>query len=106
MTNYFYDLQYTIWNFIPKNLFEQFRRIANCYFLLIAVTAILIDSPISPVTSFLPLSFVILVTACKQGYEDYLRYRMDQEVNRKSVNVIRNKCAQVRNVTYIIDKYN
>lgn len=27
--------QYTFWNFIPKNLFEQFRRIANFYFLVI-----------------------------------------------------------------------
>jgi len=30
-------LQYTILNFIPKNLFEQFRRIANFYFLCIGV---------------------------------------------------------------------
>lgn len=29
------DQQYTFWNFIPKNLFEQFRRIANFYFLVI-----------------------------------------------------------------------
>lgn len=28
-------LQYTLWNFLPKNLFEQFRRIANFYFLII-----------------------------------------------------------------------
>lgn len=27
--------QYTFWNFVPKNLFEQFRRIANFYFLII-----------------------------------------------------------------------
>lgn len=27
--------KYTFWNFIPKNLFEQFRRIANFYFLII-----------------------------------------------------------------------
>lgn len=27
--------QYTLWNFLPKNLFEQFRRIANFYFLII-----------------------------------------------------------------------
>lgn len=26
--------KYTIINFIPKNLFEQFRRIANIYFLI------------------------------------------------------------------------
>ncbi|XP_020288805.1 probable phospholipid-transporting ATPase IF isoform X2 [Pseudomyrmex gracilis] len=86
--------KYTLWNFIPKNLFEQFRRIANFYFLLTSIVALSIESPISPVTSVLPLSFVIVVTACKNGYEDYLRYKTDQRDNRRYVTVIRNKCAQ------------
>ncbi|XP_014470440.1 PREDICTED: probable phospholipid-transporting ATPase IF [Dinoponera quadriceps] len=86
--------KYTLWNFVPKNLFEQFRRIANFYFLLTLIVALSIDSPISPLTSALPLTFVILVTAGKQGYEDYLRYKMDQRDNRRSVTVIRNKCLQ------------
>ena len=29
--------KYTAWNFLPKNLFEQFRRIANVYFLCIGI---------------------------------------------------------------------
>lgn len=29
--------KYTLWNFLPKNLFEQFRRIANIYFLINAI---------------------------------------------------------------------
>lgn len=33
-------------------------------------------------TSLLPLVFVIAVTAAKQGYEDILRYRTDNVVNR------------------------
>lgn len=28
--------KYTLVNFIPKNLFEQFRRLANFYFLVIS----------------------------------------------------------------------
>lgn len=35
----------------------------------------------SPLTSLIPLIFVIAVTAAKQGYEDYLRYRADNVVN-------------------------
>ncbi|KAK1805864.1 hypothetical protein P4O66_012914, partial [Electrophorus voltai] len=54
--------KYTIWNFIPKNLFEQFRRIANFYFLII---------------------FLV------QGYEDWLRHKADNEVNGAPVLVVR-----------------
>jgi len=32
--------QYTIWSFLPKNLFEQFRRVANFYFLCMAVIVV------------------------------------------------------------------
>lgn len=39
------------------------------------------DSPVSPMTSLLPLVFVIAVTAAKQGYEDILRYKTDNIVN-------------------------
>lgn len=59
-----------------------------------AITSVSIKSPISPVTSILPLSIVILVTACKQGFEDYNRYLNDKRENRTFVTVIRNKCIQ------------
>uniref|UniRef100_A0A8C1X206 Phospholipid-transporting ATPase n=1 Tax=Cyprinus carpio TaxID=7962 RepID=A0A8C1X206_CYPCA len=80
---------YTIWNFIPKNLFEQFRRIANFYFLIIFLVQLMIDTPTSPITSGLPLFFVITVTAIKQGYEDWLRHKADNEVNGAPVFVVR-----------------
>ncbi|XP_063057924.1 phospholipid-transporting ATPase IF isoform X2 [Engraulis encrasicolus] len=81
--------KYTIWNFVPKNLFEQFRRIANFYFLIIFLVQLMIDTPTSPVTSGLPLFFVITVTAIKQGYEDWLRHKADNEVNGAPVFVVR-----------------
>uniref|UniRef100_A0A8C0ZT91 Phospholipid-transporting ATPase n=1 Tax=Castor canadensis TaxID=51338 RepID=A0A8C0ZT91_CASCN len=80
--------KYTFWNFIPKNLFEQFRRIANFYFLIIFVVQLIIDTPTSPVTSGLPLFFVITVTAIKQGYEDWLRHKADNAMNQCPVHFI------------------
>ncbi|XP_073676048.1 phospholipid-transporting ATPase IG isoform X2 [Garra rufa] len=80
--------KYTVWNFLPKNLFEQFRRIANFYFLIIFLVQVIVDTPTSPVTSGLPLFFVITVTAIKQGYEDWLRHKADYEVNKYSVTVL------------------
>lgn len=53
------------------------------------------DSPVSPVTSILPLVFVIMVTAVKQAYEDLNRHRMDREVNQALYEVVRNGCVQV-----------
>ncbi|KAM7045109.1 phospholipid-transporting ATPase IG isoform 4-T4 [Molossus nigricans] len=82
--------KYTLWNFLPKNLFEQFRRIANFYFLIIFLVQVTVDTPTSPVTSGLPLFFVITVTAIKQGYEDWLRHRADNEVNKRNVYIIEN----------------
>ncbi|XP_072562935.1 phospholipid-transporting ATPase 11C-like isoform X1 [Paramormyrops kingsleyae] len=80
--------KYTVWNFLPKNLFEQFRRIANFYFLIIFLVQVIVDTPTSPVTSGLPLFFVITVTAIKQGYEDWLRHKADNEVNKYLVTVV------------------
>uniref|UniRef100_A0A673XEF7 Phospholipid-transporting ATPase n=1 Tax=Salmo trutta TaxID=8032 RepID=A0A673XEF7_SALTR len=81
--------KYTLWNFIPKNLFEQFRRIANFYFLLIFLVQVTIYTPTSPVTSGLPLFFVITVTAIKQGYEDWLRHKADCSINECPVDVVK-----------------
>ncbi|ELU14116.1 hypothetical protein CAPTEDRAFT_203466 [Capitella teleta] len=81
--------RYTAWNIIPKNLFEQFHRIANFYFLCVAFVELLIDSPVSPWTSIVPLIFVVVVTFGKQAYEDWLRHKSDREVNDRPAVVVR-----------------
>ncbi|KAK7893226.1 hypothetical protein WMY93_022378 [Mugilogobius chulae] len=49
---------------------------------------LIIDTPTSPVTSGLPLFFVITVTAIKQGYEDWLRHKADNAINQCPVQVV------------------
>ena len=44
----------------------------------------------------MPLGFVVCVTMLKQGYEDWLRHKMDEEVNNKPATVIRHGKIQVR----------
>ncbi|XP_042707062.2 phospholipid-transporting ATPase IG isoform X7 [Chrysemys picta bellii] len=56
----------------------------------IVSSKVIVDTPTSPVTSGLPLFFVIIVTAIKQGYEDWLRHRADKEVNKSSVFIVEN----------------
>ncbi|WAR27505.1 AT11B-like protein, partial [Mya arenaria] len=50
---------------------------------------LVIDTPVSPITSILPLLFVVTVTAIKQGYEDWLRHKADREVNYRKVELVR-----------------
>ncbi|KAF5909224.1 putative phospholipid-transporting ATPase IH isoform X1, partial [Clarias magur] len=49
---------------------------------------LIIDTPTSPITSGLPLFFVITVTAIKQGYEDWLRHKADNAINQCPVQVV------------------
>ena len=82
--------KYTALSFLPKNLFEQFRRVANFYFLCVAVIQLIPNvAPVTPLTSILPLVFVVSVTAVKQAYEDYQRHLADNEVNHKPAVIVR-----------------
>ncbi|KAI0289421.1 hypothetical protein B0F90DRAFT_1812527 [Multifurca ochricompacta] len=74
--------KYTIITFVPKNLYEQFRRVANLYFLVLFVLQVFsIFGAVSPQTAALPLMFILTVTAIKDAVEDYRRATLDEEVN-------------------------
>lgn len=91
-TNEWRTSKYTLLNFLPKNLFEQFRRFANFYFLITSILQLVLPfSPVGPLTSLLPLIFVVSATSIKQAYEDYLRHKLDKEVNNRWCHVLRGK---------------
>ncbi|KAF8378492.1 hypothetical protein HHK36_029834 [Tetracentron sinense] len=83
--NYVRTTKYTLATFFPKSLFEQFRRVANIYFL---VTGCLSFTPLAPytaVSAVLPLIVVIGVTMVKEAVEDWRRKKQDIEVNNRKV---------------------
>ncbi|KZT25558.1 phospholipid-translocating P-type ATPase [Neolentinus lepideus HHB14362 ss-1] len=83
--------KYTIITFIPKNLYEQFRRVANLYFLALTVVQVFpVFGAASPQISMLPLVFILAVTAIKDGIEDYRRARLDDEVNNSATTKLGN----------------
>lgn len=71
--NYVTTTKYTLASFLPKSLFEQFRRIANLYFLLCAFLSFTPISPNPPINSVLPLVVVVAVTMVKELVEDCKR---------------------------------
>ncbi|KAF9261251.1 phospholipid-translocating P-type ATPase [Marasmius fiardii PR-910] len=82
--------KYTVLTFIPRNLLEQFRRIANIYFLALAILQFFPEfSTISPGVVILPLIIIIGLTAVKDGYEDYRRHQSDQSVNQSVIQVLK-----------------
>lgn len=61
--------------FLPKFLFEQFRRAANAFFLFTAIIQQIPDvSPTSRYTTAIPLALVLLVAAIKEIAEDRVGY--------------------------------
>ncbi|TFK36361.1 hypothetical protein BDQ12DRAFT_686784 [Crucibulum laeve] len=88
-TNQVITSKYTILTFLPRNLLEQFRRIANIFFLAIAVLQFFNKfSTISPGLVILPLLIVLGITALKDGYEDVKRHQSDRAVNHTQVRVL------------------
>lgn len=67
----------------------QFRRIANIFFLGIAILQFFPKfSTISPGLVILPLLVVIFITGAKDGYEDYKRHQSDKRVNHSVAHVL------------------
>ncbi|KAF7303863.1 P-type phospholipid transporter [Mycena indigotica] len=74
--------KYTPLTFVPKNLYEQFRRIANIFFLSVVVFQVFpVFGAAAGSVAVLPLAFILTVTAIKDGIEDYRRGNLDDEVN-------------------------
>ena len=74
--------RYTVWDFVPKQIFFQFTRLANFYFLCVGVPQTVPGlSTTGNVTTILPLMFFVLLTIIKEGYDDWKRHRLDKIEN-------------------------
>ncbi|XP_062093631.1 probable phospholipid-transporting ATPase 4 [Humulus lupulus] len=77
--------KYNVVSFLPKAMFEQFRRVANLYFLLAAALSLTPFSPFDPVSLIAPLVFVVGVSMLKEAVEDWHRFLQDMNVNSRTV---------------------
>ncbi|KAL1293214.1 hypothetical protein HN51_053864 [Arachis hypogaea] len=78
--------KYNVITFLPTALFEQFRRVANIYFLLAALLSVFPISPFSPISMIAPLAFVVGLSMAKEALEDSRRFLQDVTVNNRKVN--------------------
>ena len=85
--------KYNIFTFLPKALMYQFIRLANVYFVFIAVIqSIPIISPLGPATAIAPIVFVLCVSLIREGIEDFHRAKLDKEQNSDDIEVYKNNC--------------
>ncbi|XP_042663631.1 phospholipid-transporting ATPase VD isoform X3 [Tyto alba] len=82
MNNKIRTTKYTLLNFLPRNLFEQFHRVANLYFLfLVVLNWVPLVEAFQKEITMLPLVAVLTIIAVKDGLEDYSKYKMDKQIN-------------------------
>ncbi|XP_070781239.1 phospholipid-transporting ATPase IC isoform X1 [Enoplosus armatus] len=81
--------KYNVLTFIPLNLYEQFKRVANLYFLALLILQIIPEITTLPwYTTLIPLVVVLGVTAIKDLVDDLARHRMDKEINNRKCEVL------------------
>ncbi|TPX45461.1 hypothetical protein SeLEV6574_g03853 [Synchytrium endobioticum] len=83
--------KYTLVTFIPKNVFEQLRSVANFYF----ISLVILQSfdPFKNVDFALtaaPILFILGVTALKDAFEDYKRHEADTRANNTRTYLLSN----------------
>ncbi|KAM3600345.1 uncharacterized protein V6R79_021779 [Siganus canaliculatus] len=81
--------KYNIFTFLPLNLFEQFRRLANAYFLFLLILQIIpAISSLPWYTTAVPLAIVLSITSIKDAIDDANRHKSDNEVNNRTVEIL------------------
>uniref|UniRef100_A0A9J8A228 Phospholipid-transporting ATPase n=1 Tax=Cyprinus carpio carpio TaxID=630221 RepID=A0A9J8A228_CYPCA len=83
--------KYNFLTFLPLNLYEQFKRAANLYFLCLLILQIIPQISTLPwYTTLVPLVLVLGITAIKDLVDDLARHRMDKEINNRRCDVLLN----------------
>ena len=81
--------RYTLYNFVPRQLFAQFSKLANFYFLCVSILQMIPGlSTTGTYTTIVPLLFFVTISIAKEGYDDLRRYRLDKAENRRTVQVL------------------
>ena len=82
--------RYTLYNFLPRQLFAQFSKLANFYFLCVSILQMIPGlSTTGTYTTIVPLLFFVTISIAKEGYDDLRRYRLDKAENNKTSYVLR-----------------
>ncbi|CAK9441329.1 uncharacterized protein LODBEIA_P51980 [Lodderomyces beijingensis] len=82
--------KYTVYSFLPKQLKAQFSKIANCYFMVVAIMQMIPGwSTTGHYTTIIPLCIFMSISIAREGFDDWKRHGHDKEENNKFTTVVR-----------------
>ena len=80
--------RYTLLTFFPRQLFAQFSKLANFYFLVIGIMQMIPRlSTTGRFTTIVPLLVFVGISMGKEGWDDLRRWKLDQEENNRLASV-------------------
>ncbi|XP_006782102.2 probable phospholipid-transporting ATPase VB [Neolamprologus brichardi] len=87
--------KYSLLFFIPMNLYEQFHRLANLYFVgLVILNFIPEVNAFQPEIALIPICVILSLTAMKDAWEDFRRYQSDRKLNNMPCFIYSRKAKQ------------
>ncbi|XP_055409476.1 LOW QUALITY PROTEIN: phospholipid-transporting ATPase IK [Bubalus kerabau] len=90
--NIIHTAKYNVFSFLPLNLYEQFHRFSNLYFLLIILLQGITEISTLPwFTLFTPLVCLLTIRAIRDLVDDIGRHRSDKIVNNRPCQILMGK---------------
>ncbi|XP_045155973.1 phospholipid-transporting ATPase IK [Echinops telfairi] len=88
-TNIIRTAKYNIFTFLPLNLYEQFHRLSNLYFLFIIILQGIPEISTLPwFTLFAPLLCLLFIRASRDLVDDIGRHRSDTAINNRPCQIL------------------
>ncbi|XP_006869134.1 PREDICTED: probable phospholipid-transporting ATPase IK [Chrysochloris asiatica] len=88
-TNVIHTAKYSFFTFLPMNLYEQFHRVSNLYFLLIIILQSIPEISTLPwFTLFMPLVCLLVIRAARDLVDDIGRHRSDTTINNRPCQIL------------------
>lgn len=82
--------KYSVYSFLPKQLRAQLSKLANCYFLVVAIMQMIPSwSTTGKYTTIVPLMIFMSISMAREAFDDWRRHGHDREENNKIAHVVR-----------------
>lgn len=99
--------RYTIYSFLPRQIYAQFSRLANVYFFLIGILQMIPGwSTTGRYTTIVPLCIFMGISMAREAWTDFKRHRLDKNENGSIAKIFTKSDQMNPLINDIISAYN